>query len=456
MLQLWVFICLLATTTACSKTPSAPPPPSTQPSPNETIAGNERIGWDQRAADAAELATFRYAIYVDSSNRMELNGATCATASSNGSFACTAPLPRLSSGAHTLELVSFIVDPSTLESARSGPLHVTVAGATATDSSTAAAAGRTGEVTVGSDRMKLETVIDGVERPVDLAFGHDGRLFVVEESGDIQIIYPGQVRLTRETTPNRVPIVALAVDPDFERTRFVYTMSVGKARDGAPAFTLARFREVGGTFGDRIVLLGDVRAAAVSPSGALRFGPDGKLFAAFDDGDRPQVAQDLASVNAKVLRLNPNGTTPDDQAAGSPLYSFAYRSPKGLDWDGGVLWVVDAADPAAPRLNAVTTPPGSPKRGTTAATVPLPADSRPSSMAAYRGDKLPAFAHSLLVASAEGRNLLRIRLDPANPTRVLGTDRLLQDRLGAVRAVAVAPDGTVYLAGDSTIHRLVP
>jgi glucose/arabinose dehydrogenase len=451
---MWILICLLATTSACSRTPSAPPPPSTQPSPNETITGNERIGWDQRAADASELATFRYAIYVDTTNRMELSGAACATTSTNGSFACTAPLPRLTNGAHALELASYIVAGSTLESARSSVLRVTVGAAAPAD--TPSAAGGTGEITVGGDRMKLELVIEGVERPVDLAFAHDGRLLVAEESGDIQIIFPGQVRLTRETMPNHTPIVAMAVDPEFDRTRFVYTLSIGKARDGAPAFTLARLREVGGTFGDRVVLLGDVRASASEPAGALRFGPDGKLFAAFDDGGNPQVAHDLAAVNAKVLRLNSNGTTPDDQAGGSPLYSFAYRSPKGLDWLGSVLWVVDAADPNAPRLNAVTSPSGSPKRGATAATVPLPSESRPSSMAAYRGERLRAFAHSLLVASAEGRHLLRVRLDPTNPTQVLGTDRLLQDRVGAVRVVAVGPDGAVYLASDSAIHRLVP
>jgi glucose/arabinose dehydrogenase len=423
-----------------------------QPSPAETITGSERIGWEQRASDAAELATFHYVIYVDTTNRVEVT-ASCATTSTNGTFPCTAPLPRLTNGAHTLELASFIVDGATLESARSVALRVNVGTAVSTDASSSTAG--SGEVMVGGDRMKLELVIEGVERPVDLAFAPDGRLFVAEESGDIQVIHPGQVRLTRETTPNRTPIVALAIDPEFDRTRFVYTLSVAKARNGTPAFTLARVREVGGTFGDRIVLLGDVHASATKPSGALRFGPDGKLFAAFDDGDTPQIAQDLASVNAKVLRLNSNGTTPDDQAGGSPLYSLSYKSPKGLGWDGGVLWVADAADANAAVLNAVTST-GSPRRGTTAATVPLPGDSRPSSMAAYSGDRLRAFAHSLLVASAEGRHLLRIRLDPANPTRVLGTDRLLQDRLGPVRVVAVGPDGAVYLAGDSTIHRLIP
>ena len=42
-------------------------PPSSPPGSGggETIAGTERIGWNQRASDRAELATFGYRIYVD-------------------------------------------------------------------------------------------------------------------------------------------------------------------------------------------------------------------------------------------------------------------------------------------------------------------------------------------------------------------------------------------------------
>ena len=75
---------------------------------------------------------------------------------------------------------------------------------------------------------------------------------------------------------------------------------------------------------------------------------------------------------------------------------------------------------------------------------------------AYRGDQLPSFQHSLLVPSVEGQQLLRIRLDPADATRILGVDRLLRNRFGAVRAVVMGPDGAVYVGVDSAIYRLIP
>jgi len=476
---MWILLCVAAMV-ACNKTPSAPPPPSTTPAPSETITGNERLGWDQRASDALELSTFRYAVYVDGT-RSELTAATCATTSTDGAFACSARLPALSTGAHTIELASFIVDGSVFESARSPALRVTL-GIAAPVGDQAPSPLTAGSAAV-SDSFTIELVVEGVDRPRDLAFAPDGRLFVVEETGRIRIVHLElEVRLKPDVTRDERGVglkpqihaavvagfsrpgetddraLSIAIDPQFERTHFVYTLSTSRSRDDELMFTVARFREANDTLADRVVLLDDVRASVPRPAGSLRFGADGKLFVAFDDGADPALVDDLASYNGKILRLNPNGTTPDDQAGGSPLYSLAYRSPKGFDWDPatGVLWIVDAVDGDEGRISAVVAAAGLRTRGVTKTTFRLPRDSRPSSIAAYRGDRLPSLQHSLLVASLEGQHLLRIRVDPGDPTRVLGVDRLLHNRLGAVRAVTIGPDGAVYLAGDGAIHRLIP
>src|SRR5438876_78800 len=83
--------------------------------------------------------------------------------------------------------------------------------------------------------------------------------------------------------------------------------------------------------GDDVVLLDRIAASSPDAAASLRFGLDGKLYVALDDGGHPLLAGDLASFNGKILRMNPDGTTPDDQAGATPVYSYGYRAPRALD-----------------------------------------------------------------------------------------------------------------------------
>jgi hypothetical protein len=88
------------------------------------ISGSERFGWDQPAADAGELATFRYAMYVDEV-RSEAADVSCDASPSAGRFACTSRLPSMSIGAHTLQVAAFVIDAGAVrESARSAGVRV--------------------------------------------------------------------------------------------------------------------------------------------------------------------------------------------------------------------------------------------------------------------------------------------------------------------------------------------
>jgi len=86
----------------------------------------------------------------------------------------------------------------------------------------------------------------------------------------------------------------------------------------------------------------------------------------------------------------------------------------------------------------------------------LPRGTVPSSVAFYRGALMPAFRNNLFVASEEGRHLFRVRFDSADPTKVIGTERLLQNAIGGVRVVAVSPGGVIYLATGDGIATLAP
>ena len=112
-----VLTCLLAS--ACGRSSGAP-----GSSDVEIVTGLERFGWDQPAADAGELSSFRYAIYVDNS-RTEAADVSCGSTSAGGRFACTCQLPLIASGSHTLQVAAFVSDEGTVrESARSATVRI--------------------------------------------------------------------------------------------------------------------------------------------------------------------------------------------------------------------------------------------------------------------------------------------------------------------------------------------
>ena len=274
--------------------PSTPPPPSTGPSPPDTITGNERFGWDQRAADA-RLSWRRSATRstVDGT-RAELTGAMRATTSTNGTFACSAPLPALTRGAHTLELASFIVDGSTFESPRSPALRITV-GITAPGGDQTPTRISAGDAGVPGDPFNVELVINNVDRPRDLAFAPDGRLFVVEATGPIRIVHrdggvTADVLAGSRRSGDAADATARSPSPSIRSSngRISSTLSASQPR--------GRRRDVHG----REVPRGERHAGRArgdpwrgsrhdtASAGSLRFGADGKLFVAFDDGADPR------------------------------------------------------------------------------------------------------------------------------------------------------------------------
>ena len=109
----------VALTLSCGGASSPIPPLIGEP-----VTANDRIAWDQQAADAGELAALNYAFYVDDVRSVAV-GVSCGDGAVAGVFLCTSSLPEMTVGGHTVQVAAFITDGGVVrESARSASLRV--------------------------------------------------------------------------------------------------------------------------------------------------------------------------------------------------------------------------------------------------------------------------------------------------------------------------------------------
>jgi glucose/arabinose dehydrogenase len=437
-----------AVAVACSSNDN-PPESSPGTGSGETITGRERLGWDQAASSAAELSSYRFAIYVDGT-RSDMIDVTCASSSGSSGFACSGRLPSMSNGSHVLELATITAN-GTLESGRSAQLRVIVAAST---TPVGAQPLTDGERITTLDGVQLDAslVARDLADIVDVAIASDGRFLVAQRDGRVTILGGNDEAVSASVASGDGKLLALALAPDFARSGHVYVIQAQQA-----IFRLIRHRLLDGQLVERMAVLPDVPASA-DPSALLRFGPDGKLYAAFDDGGDRASAARLFEWSGKILRLNPDGTTPDDQPAASPVMWSNIGSPGGLDWprEGRGLWVAETGVDGVERLRALFSGGERPRRVGQRSAYVLPPPVDATSLAFYRGEQVRELRDDLFITARKGSYLLRVRFDPTDSSRVASTEKLLEGRLGEPRAVAASADGALFVATRDNVWRLTP
>jgi glucose/arabinose dehydrogenase len=438
--------CILVTILAAACGSETTPPPS---SPNgsdavEPITGRERIGWNQAARDAAELATFQYAVYVDGV-RSVMADARCTPSQEPSGFPCVASLPPLSNGVHTLEIVSFVqTSEGIVESSRAAPLRVSVAAMTAP--AEIWGAGET-ETTRDGITLRAEKLTEGLNSPVAAAFADDGALFIAERTGTIKVFSEGRrefaeaLRLGTDGD-NTAQILSIALDPKYAQNRFVFVVQAIPAPRGT-TLQVARYRAVDTRLAERAVLFEmPAPGPPATTSAAMRFGPDDKLY----------LASGTSDGTGRLTRLNADGSMPRDQVGTAPAIATGIETVRGMAWDprSRIVWIADDGQSDA-HLSALSLTPV-PVRAVPRVRKRLAG--RAGSLEFYRSDAQPAMKGDALLASAEGY-IARFRIAANDPAKVEWLENLFDRHAGAIRVVAVSPDGTIYFCTDSALGRLV-
>ncbi len=336
----------------------------------------------------------------------------------------------------------------------------------------------------------------GLEHPWAVEPLPDGSLLVTERPGRMRVISArgelGQpiVGVPKVDAQGQGGLLDVALSPGFERDRTIF-WSYAEPRRNGNATSVARgvltadnrrLEQVRVIFRAMPAYDGDKHFGS-----RLAFGPDGKLFVTLgersDAAMRPQ-AQQLGSDMGKILRLNPDGSVPDDnpfvgrEGARPEIWSLGHRNVQAAGFDReGRLWEVEHGTQGGDELNLVEKGKnygwpvqaygeeysGRPISGSATAREGMEQPVyywdpviAPSGLQVYSGDAFPDWRGNLFVGSMDGMLLVRLVL---KDDRVQGEEHLLTDRSQRVRDVRQGPDGALYVVTDmpqGELWKIVP
>jgi uncharacterized repeat protein (TIGR03806 family) len=192
-----------------------------------------------------------------------------------------------------------------------------------------------------------DTVIaTGLTGATALAVAPDGRVFVCEQTGALRVLkddvlLPAPFLTVAVDSYWERGLIGVAFDPDFAKNQYVYICYVAPAP--YPHHRVSRFTARGDVAvpGSEVVLLeGDDQTKlggsvpAGHQGGGLHFGKDGKLYIGIGEQTAASPAQRLDSLLGKLLRINPDGSIPEDnpfyhQATGKyrAIWALGLRNP---------------------------------------------------------------------------------------------------------------------------------
>jgi aldose sugar dehydrogenase len=127
-------------------------------------------------------------------------------------------------------------------------------------------------------------------------------------------------------------LLGLVLHPNFTENHLLYVYHT-YSNGSAVLNKVLMLTENNNKIVESKVVIDNIPAADRNDGGRIKFGPDGKLYIATGDARQPELAQDAGSLAGKILRLNSDGSIPEDNPfEGSPVYSYGHRNVQGLAW----------------------------------------------------------------------------------------------------------------------------
>ena len=330
-------------------------------------------------------------------------------------------------------------------------------------------------------RFKLETVATGLEVPWGFAWLPNKDLLITERPGRVRIVENGKLRAAPVfTVPDVEPssesgLMDISLHPDFAKNGFIY-LAYSYNKDGKRVKVM-RYKYADGKFTEPTSIIEDIPGAPNHAGMRARFGPDGKLYITTGDATDWNLAQKLDSVAGKTLRLNDDGTIPQNNPfiktpnARAEIWSYGHRNAQGLAWQPGTGLMFqtehgpstfEGKGSGGDEVNIVEAGKNlgwseihhTEKRdGMVSPLLEYSPACAPASAMFYNGSAFPTMKGNFFFSCLRSTRIIRVTLDGR---KVAAQEDLVPVIVGRIREVAEGPDGYIYFSTSNRDGRSTP
>ena len=332
--------------------------------------------------------------------------------------------------------------------------------------------------------LKTTNIATNLDTPWEILWGPDNYIWFTERQGKVSRVNPESGEVFEVITIEEVRevgeggLLGMVIDPDFKENNFFYVAYnyFAPGNDYREKIVRLTFNPASGKADSPFVLIDNIDGANNHNGCRLIITPDKKLIFSTGDAANTSTSQNISNINGKMLRINLDGTIPDDNPIpGSPVWTWGHRNPQGLVFspDSSILYSSEHGTSNDDEINIITKGRnyGWPKvqgfcDNATETTFcrdsnvvePIYAWTPTLAVAGidfYNFDLIPEWKNSLLVTSLKASRITQLSLNNAGTSVIKSTD-FFTNEFGRLRDICISPDGKVYVATSNRDGRGSP
>ncbi len=309
-----------------------------------------------------------------------------------------------------------------------------------------------------SENDFVTILAENLDKPRAIAVSND-RIFVTEKDGTIKVIQNNTLLESPLATLRGADVfdgglLGIALHPNFSTNHYMYVFLTYEENNNLWNKIL-KITESENKLQNAEIILDKIPGSSFTNGGFMKFGPDKKLYVGTGTvSDASHLPQDLDSLSGKILRLNDDGTIPDDNPfSNSPVYSLGHRNPQGMTWDDdGNLYVAEFGPEKNDEINLIQAGKnyGWPEEQCSGdkdfenAILCYDPSIEPGGILFYSGNSID-FESPFILASMRAANLYQVDFEEG-----LSSQKSILSGIGRVRDVVQGPDGSLYVITSNT------